>query len=162
MNSISVVMSLKSIFINSLLVAIIPVVLLFWGEWSITRSVSSKGMVLGLMLFLALQGYVLFQCMSGEVSVENGVMRVRSGFYSTSWPSAGVQLVNESQAALPELTRVNGVALYGLRAGWFRGAARDVFMLTLTNQRACLAKDSEVFVCLDKDVIERLKPNLGL
>ncbi|MCY1362599.1 hypothetical protein D9M69_493240 [compost metagenome] len=96
------------------------------------------------------------------MSLENEKLKVRSGFYSATWPSKELQIVNEEAVGLANSIRVNGVAMYGLRAGWFRVAAKDIFVLATTDERLCLAQGSKVVVCLDREVVERLKQNYGL
>lgn len=160
MNTIGVVMSFKSMLVSSLLVALLPVVILFVGEFLIARSVSAAGAIVGLVVFAALQGYVVFQGISGRVSIDKEMLHVRSGFYSASWPNKRLQVVSEEQADLAKSTRVNGVAMYGIRAGWFRVASRDIFVLATSDERLCLSQDSKVLVCLDRKVVEQLRPTL--
>jgi hypothetical protein len=160
MNTIGVVMSFKSILISSLLVAFLPVVILFVGEFLVAKSVNLAGAIVGLVVFVALQGYVVFQGISGCVSLDKEMLHVRSGFYSASWPNRMLQVVSEEQADMANSTRVNGVAMYGIRAGWFRVASRDIFVLATTDERLCLAQDAKVLVCLDREVVEQLRPTL--
>ncbi|BAN47508.1 hypothetical protein [Metapseudomonas resinovorans] len=159
MEPISVVMSVRSLLISSLLVAVLPGVVLVMSEWLSSKTLSPQMLLLSAAIYGVLQAFVVFQGVSGRVSLDRGVLQVRSGFYSASWPSAGLRVVEERQSPVPGL-RINGVAMFGIRAGWFLVDGRDAFVLTTTDERLCLARNAKVVVCLDRHVVERLWPFL--
>ncbi|MCY1377699.1 hypothetical protein D9M69_652850 [compost metagenome] len=153
-------MSVRSLLISSLLVAVLPGVVLVMSEWLSSKALSPQMLLLSAAVYGVLQVFVVFQGVSGRVSLERGVLQVRSGFYSASWPSVGLQVVEERQGGPTPGLRINGVAMFGLKAGWFNVDGRNAFVLTTTDERLCLARNSKVVVCLDRRVVERLRPFL--
>lgn len=160
MESIDVTLGRRALLINSLLMAVLTPALMVIGEWWLTGTVSWEVLLIGAGTFVIFQVFVLFQGRNGRVTLENGRLSVQAGFYNASWRTEGLQIVSPELAGLATGIRINGVAMYGLRAGWYRSHGKGFFVLAKTDERLCLVRGSEVLVCLDRVVVERLRPVL--
>lgn len=156
MDVVTVSLGFKSMLLNSLLIAVLPVAVMLGADLLISKSISLKSVLVGGVLYALLQGYLVFQA-GGEVYVDKGVLHVRSGFYSASWPIEGLKVQPIGREAMESSVRLNGIATYGFRAGWFRLEGRKVFFLTTGERKACLQKKGTTVLCVDSDVAASLK-----
>ncbi|PTQ70031.1 hypothetical protein [Pseudomonas sp. GV071] len=156
MEVITVGLGSKEFFLNSLLIAVLPVALLLGVEYMATKRFSSVGLLLGAAIFLLLQSWWVYQA-KGKVFVEDGALHVRSGFYKAQWPLEGLSASAINAAIMGGGVRINGTAMYGFRAGWFQITGDRIFFLTTSNSAACIEQKGVVVLCLDRDVIDRLK-----
>ncbi|WP_271103578.1 hypothetical protein [Pseudomonas tohonis] len=156
MDVVTVSLGFKSMLLNSLLIAVLPVAVMLGADLLISKSISLKSVLVGGVLYALLQGYLVFQA-GGKVYVDKGVLHVRSGFYSASWPIEGLKVQPIGREAMESSVRLNGIATYGFRAGWFRLEGRKVFFLTTGERKACLQKKGTTVLCVDSDVAASLK-----
>ncbi|WP_165667121.1 PH domain-containing protein [Metapseudomonas otitidis] len=156
MDVVTVSLSFKSMLLNSLLIAVLPVAVMLGADLLISKCISLKSVLVGGVLYTLLQGYLVFQA-GGEVYVDEGALHVRSGFYSASWPVEGLRVLPANKEALESSVRLNGIATYGFRAGWFRLEGRKVFFLTTGERKACIEQKGATVLCVDSDVAASLK-----
>lgn len=155
MDMITVGLDYKAIALNSLLIAVLPVALTLGLEYWATKRISSAGLLFSAAIFLLLEGGLLYQS-KGKVFTQDGELHVQSGFYKAAWPLAGLTLSTMDTATMGDGVRVNGIATYGLRTGWFQFAGSRVFVFTTRGQTACIQRDGEVLLCLDQDVVAQV------
>ncbi|MDU9414064.1 hypothetical protein [Pseudomonas sp. zfem005] len=156
MDMVTVSLGFKSMLLNSLLIAVLPVAVMLGADLLISKSLSLKSVLVGGVLYALLQGYLVFQA-GGKVYVNKGVLHVRSGFYSASWPIEGLKVQTIDREAMDRSVRLNGIATYGFRAGWFRLEGRKVFFLTTGERKACIQEKGTTVLCVDSDVAASLK-----
>ena len=155
MDVVTVSLSFKSMLLNSLLIAVLPVAVMLGADLLISKSISLKSVLVGAFSTRCCRG--TWSSGRGKVYVDEGALHVRSGFYSASWPVEGLKVLPADREALESSVRLNGIATYGFRAGWFRLEGRKVFFLTTGERKACIQQKGAAVLCVDSDVAASLK-----
>lgn len=157
MATINVTLDPLSLAINALLIAIIPAIFPIAIAQLATGAVGRPLAIISASLLLGLSGFVLFQGLYGRIIVENDVITVKAGFYSSTWGRNDLAAAEKALEASKPIYRHNGVAMYNYRAGWYGNANSEVFMLTTTDSKVCIRSSEGKTLCLDQGVVDKLR-----
>lgn len=155
METVSVTLGLRALIVNSVLIAGLPALALLVLAFFFPAGQGRALAVFALVVFCGLLAFVLFQGCYGRLIVDGERLAVRAGLYGASWRLSGVERVDDAHSLLNGSLRVNGVAMYGYRAGWFRKGTQRIFLLTTSADPLCFIVDGNA-LCLDRGAIASL------
>ncbi|EHQ53108.1 hypothetical protein ECTPHS_10486 [Ectothiorhodospira sp. PHS-1] len=149
METVSVTLDLRALIVNGVLIAGLPALALLVVAFFFSAGQGRALAVFALVVFCGLLAFVLFQGGYGRLIVDGERLAVRAGFYGASWPLSDLEWVEDTQSLLNGSVRVNGVAMYGYRAGWFRKGNQRIFLLATSADPVCFIVDGTA-LCLDR------------